>query len=104
MRFRLLAFAVLLYLSLDFSNPLIPGAVSFISGEVEMVEGAQSRGPETPAAAMAATPRADAVRPLDRHAPHVPVVGASVRTEAVSAPPRRPLSPPGDSAPSPDDD
>jgi hypothetical protein len=64
MRSRPLAVAILAYLALDFSNPLVPGAVSFVSGEIETVEGAQSRSPDTPrAASLRPSPRALAFAP-----------------------------------------
>lgn len=69
-----LALLLLLYVSLDFTNPLMPGAVRFVEGAVDTVSADRARtgdpGPETalgvgPAPLDAAAPRPrEHVRPL----------------------------------------
>ncbi len=46
-RFPLL---LLLYVTLDFANPLMPGAVSFEAGSIEVVQGDRTARPARPAA------------------------------------------------------
>jgi hypothetical protein len=43
MRFRRIALLVLIYLALDFANPMMPGAVHLVEGSIEMVAGCQAR-------------------------------------------------------------
>lgn len=40
---RRLALLLLLYVSLDVANPLMPGAVQFVDGSVEVVQGDRAR-------------------------------------------------------------
>jgi hypothetical protein len=57
MRFRRIALLVVLYLALDFANPMMPGAVQLVEGCLEAVSGCQSRGAEVPAPALTMVPR-----------------------------------------------
>jgi hypothetical protein len=40
---NVVAFLLLIYVALDFANPLMPGAVTFADGSVEMVPGDRER-------------------------------------------------------------
>jgi hypothetical protein len=104
MRSRLLACTLLVYIALDFGNPLMPGAVRFVSGELDTVEGAENRAPDTPAPIIAATPRADIDLGLERReraSAEVPdAAPPQPRFAARSSPPAAS----GDSTSSPDDD
>ena len=55
--FRLAALLFLGYVSLDFANPMMPGAVQLVDGSLEMVAGCQARSAEDPAPAVTALPR-----------------------------------------------
>ena len=46
MRFRRVALLVVIYLALDFANPMMPGAVQLVEGSLEMVAGCQARSAE----------------------------------------------------------
>ena len=48
MRVSWLGLPLLLYLGLDFANPLVPGAVSFVAGAVHVVEAGRSGPPTAP--------------------------------------------------------
>jgi hypothetical protein len=61
---RRLAFvAFLIYLGVDLANPLVPGAVRFVSGAVESVEADRARDAEP------AVPRPDALPAREVRAP-----------------------------------
>jgi hypothetical protein len=53
MRLRRVTLLVLVYAALDFSNPLMPGAVQLVGGALETVVGCQARSSEAPASAVA---------------------------------------------------
>lgn len=55
--FRLAALLFLGYVSLDFANPMMPGAVQLVDGSLEMVAGCQARSAEDAAPAVTALPR-----------------------------------------------
>ena len=57
MRFRRVTLLVVIYLTLDFANPMIPGAVQLIGGSLETVAGCQARSAEDPAPVVTALPR-----------------------------------------------
>jgi hypothetical protein len=48
MRFRLVTLLVVVYVALDFANPMMPGAVQFAGGSFETVAGCQARSAEVP--------------------------------------------------------
>ena len=50
---RRLPLLLLLYVTLDFANPLMPGAVSFEAGSIEVVQGDRTARAARPAAAPA---------------------------------------------------
>jgi hypothetical protein len=52
MGFRRVTLLVLIYLALDFANPMMPGAVQLVGGSLETVAGCQARGAEVPAPAV----------------------------------------------------
>jgi hypothetical protein len=64
---------LLLYVSLDFTNPLMPGAVRFVDGAVDVVSADRARdgdpGPRTALAACPAPPDPAAPRPIERTRP-----------------------------------
>lgn len=99
---RRLPMLVLLYVVLDFANPLMPGAVRFEGGSVEFVQ-ADRAGREV----VAVTPAPPALRTRDglrpdrvvRSSAPVPVTPRSTRREMPRVP-----SPRVDFSPSPTDD
>jgi hypothetical protein len=104
MRSRLLACTLLLYIALDFGNPLMPGAVRFVSGELDVVDGAALRAPDTPAPIIVATPRMDLELPLKWHETARFQVSNPLRPHPRFAARSSPPAPSGDSTSSPDDD
>jgi len=57
MGFRRVTLLVVIYLALDFANPMMPGAVQLVGGSLETVTGCQARGAENPAPPATALPR-----------------------------------------------
>ena len=57
MRFRRVTLLVLIYLTLDFANPMMPGAVHLVEGSIEMVAGCQARSAQDPTPVVTAVPR-----------------------------------------------
>jgi hypothetical protein len=57
MRFRRVTLLVVIYLALDFANPMMPGAVHLVEGSIEMVAGCQARTAEDPAPILTIVPR-----------------------------------------------
>jgi hypothetical protein len=57
MRFGWLTLLVLIYLALDFGNPMMPGAVHLVEGSIEMIAGCQARAAEDPAPIVTTVPR-----------------------------------------------
>ena len=57
MRFRQVTLLVMIYLALDFANPMMPGAVQLVGGSLEMVAGCQARSGEEPAPVVRTVPR-----------------------------------------------
>lgn len=57
MRCRRVTLLVLIYLALDFANPMMPGAVQLVGGSFETVAGCQARSAEVPTPAVAVVPR-----------------------------------------------
>jgi hypothetical protein len=62
---------LLVYVTLDFANPLMPGAVSFAGGSIEVVQGDRTtRAVRTAAPArLVATPPTSSVVAVDRAGP-----------------------------------
>jgi hypothetical protein len=95
---------VLIYLILDFANPMMPGAVQLVDGSLQTVAGCQARSGETPEPAVLPIPRhllllvsrPEPIPPAFRHTASASPTG-SVR-------PRTPLAPRSALASSPDDD
>jgi len=56
MRFRRVTLLVAIYLTLDFANPMMPGAVQLVGGSLETIAGCQARSGEAPALAVAMVP------------------------------------------------
>jgi hypothetical protein len=54
---RRVALVLMVYLALDFANPMMPGAVQLVGGSLEAVSGCQARGAEVPAPAVTMAPR-----------------------------------------------
>ena len=57
MRFRRVTLLAVLYLALDFANPMLPGAVQFLDGSLETDAGCYARSAKNPAPAVAPLPR-----------------------------------------------
>ena len=84
---------LLLYVTLDFANPLMPGAVRFEAGSIEVVPGDRAARAASPAVAPA---RLGAVHPtwrvvssdatLDRRGPALPAAATLVRRTARRTP------------------
>jgi hypothetical protein len=63
---------VLVYVTLDFANPLMPGAVSFDRGSVEIVQGDRARSTTVVPVCIVPTPETALERVRDAHALHPP--------------------------------
>ena len=57
MRLRRVTLLVVVYVALDFANPMMPGAVQLVSGSFETVAGCQARSAVVPAPAVMMVPR-----------------------------------------------
>ena len=57
MGFRRVTLLVMVYLVLDFADPMMPGAVQLVGGSLETVAGCKVRGAEVPALAVTVAPR-----------------------------------------------
>jgi hypothetical protein len=57
MRFRRVTLLVVIYLALDFANPMMPGAVQLVEESIEIVPGCQARTAEDPAPILTIVPR-----------------------------------------------
>jgi hypothetical protein len=63
---RVVVFLILAYVSIDFGNPLLPGAVQLVAGSLDTVDADRSRGDdllEAPAVAAAVLPPMTATSP-----------------------------------------
>jgi hypothetical protein len=56
MLFRRITLLVVIYLTLDFANPMMPGAVQIVGGSLETVAGCQARSGEAPVLAVTMVP------------------------------------------------
>ena len=92
-----------IYLTLDFANPMMPGAVQLVDGSLELVAGCQARCAEDPAAAVNAVPRhlPTIVPQPEPTLPAAPVVSASPQVLVLFRAPLEPCSTPASSS---DDD
>ena len=104
MRLRRITPLVVLYLALDFANPMMPGAVQLIGGFLETVAGCQARTAEAPAPAITTVPR-DLSTVVPQRGPTARALGRIV-SASPDGPPRfhTPLEPRSTLASSPDDD
>ena len=86
MRLRQLTLFVAIYLSLDFANPMMPGAVHLVGGSLETVAGCQARSVEAPVltATMAPCP---VVADVPRHGPVIRTYRWVVSCLSARAPP-----------------
>jgi hypothetical protein len=100
---RHLLLLLLIYVTLDFANPLMPGAVRFEAGSIEVVQADRTARAARPAAAPT---RLVAVSPtwsvqmdarLDRPAPSPALASILVLRNARRAPPQRFTRPPSPS-------
>jgi hypothetical protein len=57
MRLHRITLLVVIYITLDFANPLMPGTVQFLDGSLEADAGCYSRRVKDPAPATASLPR-----------------------------------------------
>jgi hypothetical protein len=57
MWFHRVTLLVVIYLALDFANPMMPGAVQLVEGSIEMVAGCQARTAQDPTPVVTALPR-----------------------------------------------
>jgi hypothetical protein len=103
MRWRWVTLAVVVYVTLDLANPLMPGAVQLVGPSLETVYGCPSRSDDAQAPVRPAIPRhieliaperTRALPDLARRAPRFPILAALFR------PPIEPSS----AAPSPPSD
>jgi hypothetical protein len=67
---RRVSFLVLAYVTLDFANPLMPGAVSFDRGAVEIVQADRARSTAVVPVCIVPTPETALERVRDAHALH----------------------------------
>jgi hypothetical protein len=104
MRFRRVTLLVVIYLVLDFANPMMPGAVQLVDGSLETVAGCQARSAEPPAPAVTTAPRHLSTLVPQRE----PTLRALRRVVSASPPTpvlfRAPLEPRSTPASSSDDD
>jgi hypothetical protein len=103
MRLRRIALLVLIYVALDFGNPLMPGAVHLVEGSLETVAGCHARTAQEPAPVVTAVPRCSFMVAPRRE----PIASTDrVVAAAAAAPPlfRVPLEPRSARASSSDDD
>lgn len=104
MRFRRVTLLVLVYLALDFANPLMPGAVHLVGGALETVAGCRARSSEAPVPAVAAISRCPSTR-VPQPEPTRRSLGRIVSVSApVPALIRAPLDPRSAASSSSDDD
>lgn len=104
MRLRRITPLVVLYLALDFANPMMPGAVQLIGGCLETVAGCQARNAQAPAPSITTVPR-DLSTVVPRRDPTARAIGRVVSASPHVAPLlRSPLEPRSTLASSPDDD
>jgi hypothetical protein len=93
---------LLVYITLDFANPLMPGAVSFDGGTVEVVQGDRARPTAVAPVCIVPSPETVIERPRDVQAVPRPALTVHRSRDAVirilHAPPSSP-----DPAVSPDD-
>jgi len=103
MRFRWVPLLVLIYLALDFATPMMPGAVQFLDGSLEIDTGCQTRSIKDPAPAVTARPRrlSTLIPPRKPTLPAKRVLSASPPAPLLFRAPTEPRSTP---ASSPDDD
>lgn len=93
-----LALLLLVYVTLDFANPLMPGAVRFDRGSVDVVQGDRTRaGVPTVCVELAPTPETVVVRLPQVHALPRPRFAAEPRRPPMT-PVRRALPPSSDPA------
>jgi hypothetical protein len=99
MGFRRVTLLVVIYLALDFANPMMPGAVQLVGGSLETVAGCQARSAEVPAPAVTIVPRdLSTVVPQRAHTlPAGRVVSASPPTPVLFRAPIEPRSAPASS-------
>jgi hypothetical protein len=99
---RRLVFSLLLYVSLDFANPLMPGAVQFLNGSFSVVSADRVR-PESPSvdAALLHHPAPGPTALVPALVPHPRPLIRERRPRLVIA--HRPKHAPPDPAPSPED-
>jgi hypothetical protein len=95
---------VVVYVALDFANPMMPGAVQFVGGSFQTVAGCQARSAEVPEPAVAMVPGdLSIVVPLQE-----PTLRASGRVVPFSSPApvrvRTPVEPRSTPTSSSDDD
>jgi hypothetical protein len=83
---------VLVYVTLDFANPLMPGAVSFDRGSVDVVQGDRARPAAVVPVCITPTPETVVERPRDAEAVHRPSLTVDRRRDAVIRIRHAPLS------------
>jgi hypothetical protein len=103
--FRGTALGLLVYVVLDFANPMMPGAFQLVSGTIETVDGCHVRGDGIPVPAAATLSRAIVPAPSAPE-PAVRPSGPPVPGARLSRllPRRQPASSAASSTSSPDDD
>jgi hypothetical protein len=101
MKGRALVLSLLVYLSLDLANPLMPGAVTFVDGSLRVVDAGRPVAVDLPAPAVSLEACHWPVAPAPTRPLPCPTAGARSHRRRVPFPRMRPLAP---EAPSASDD
>jgi hypothetical protein len=103
MRVRRVTLLIVIYLALDFATPMMPGAVQFVDGSLDLDAGCCGQRTKHPAPAVTALPRrlSTFVPPREPILPAGRVISASPPAPVFFRAPVEPRSTP---ASSPDDD
>jgi hypothetical protein len=98
MKGRALVLSLLVYLSLDLANPLMPGAVAFVDGSLRVVDAGRVLAVDLPAPAISMEGGPSPVAPAPSRLLSCPTAGALGHRWWIPCPRMRPLAPEAPSA------
>ena len=98
MKGRALVLSLLVYLSLDLANPLMPGAVTFVDGSLRIVDAGRPVAVDLPAPAVSLDAGPSPVAPAPARPVPCPTAGARGHRWWIPFPRMRPLAPEAPSA------
>ena len=98
MKGRALVLSLLVYLSLDLANPLMPGAVTFVDGSLRIVDAGRPVAVDLPAPAVSLEACQSPVAPAPARPLPCPTSGARGHRWWIPFPRMRPLAPEAPSA------